>query len=412
MSYNAVHSSFSRIRALISEREFQVPYLFVDETIDEVRSLFNDWLDIYVEYNKGYSQMVLRYVDLPVRKLLSSYGVNLWGKFEDIFSAKIPPEVYIFLRNTLSNLDHPYASFVFAEGDSFEQTTIHQEVVKALDGLSVPGSEKASSAIQVLKTGIRKKDICVLYYESGQYNNPFTWPLLLHEILHFVYDREGLNQLEDHCPTVPWVQETIIDTYAMLFFGPAFAASSAIYLERFPHPKALSHPDFISRVFLSLLYLETLSEDSKELPITLAKQVDEIFHYVETVWKKYKAKSREIQENVEKIFSATKSRMMESLSRKTKPFIDFVISENEERSKAFDVSPEDYIEKEVLSIDDVQEHYKHGIPVAASPRILFNSFISKRFLEEEKTVNKFITLSLKRWYLKSQWNQAVLQLDV
>lgn len=411
MSYNAVHSSFSRIRALISEREFQVPYLFIDKTIDGVRSLFNDWLDIYVEYNKGYSQMVLRYVDLPVRRLLSSYGVNLWRKFEEIFSAKIPPEVYILLRNTLDNLGYPYTTFVFAAGDSFEQTTIHQEVVKALDGLSVPGPQEASAQIQVLKTGIRKKDICVLYYESGQYNNPFTWPLLLHEILHFVYDREGLNRLEDRCPKVSWVQETIIDTYAMLFFGPAFAASSAVYLERFPHPKALSHPDFISRVYLSLLYLTDLIEDSEELPTPLAKQVDETFGYVETVWKRYKAKSPGIQENVEKIFSATKQRMIENLSRKTKTFVDFVISKREERSEAFKASPEDYIEKEVLSIDDIQEHYKHGIPVAASPRILFNSFVSKRFLEEEKIVNKFITLSLKRWYLKNQWNQTALQLE-
>lgn len=405
MSFNAVFSGFTRVKKHIDERKLQVPFAFVTESMDRVRKLFLDWLDIYVAYSKGYSSMLLALANEALIRTLSLYGIVLEKKFEEIVSAKIPPEVYILVSDMFNNLGNPNAFFVLAEGASFEETTIYQEVEKATNKLSIPDLNNSSSHIRFLKNNIRQGDAGVLYYESGQYDNPLAWPLLLHEGLHFIYDNQGLNVFEEHFKGLSWIQEVIIDTYAMLYFGPAFAVSSAVYLERFPHPQALSHPSFISRLYASLLYLTHLMEVSEKLPLSLQAQVKEAFQYVKMVWDKHKTKLHESQESIGKIYDEIENPLVKHISKRATSFQDFIRSQEEKRTKSFGLSPEDYVEKTVFSIEDVKEYYKHGIPIAADPRILFNSFISKQFFEEG-VIKTFITQSLRKWYLQNAWNRA------
>lgn len=402
MSLSAVFSGFSRIKQHINQRKVQAPFAFVTDSLDRTKKLFLEWTDIYIAYTKGYSRMVLTFANEALIRTLSLYGVVLEMKFEEIYGAKIPSEVYILISSMFKDLGNPNAVFVLAEGTSFEQTTIHQEVENATNNLSIPDSDNSSSNIQMLKSSIRQGDIGVLYYESGQYDNPLAWPLLLHEGLHFDYETQGLNRLEEHFQAVSWVKEVIIDIYAMLYFGPAFAASSAVYLERFPHTQALSHPPFISRLYASLLYLTNLIEASDKLPPSLQGQVKETFQYVKTVWEKHKSKLTESQESIGKIYDEIESDLIKSISRKTSIFPEFVASKEQERTKSFSFRPEDYLEKAVFSIEDVKEYYKHGIPIAADPRILFNSFISKQFFEEG-VIKTFITQSLRKWHLQTKW---------
>jgi hypothetical protein len=403
MSFSAVLSGFSRIKRHMDQRKVQAPFSFVADSLDRTKKLFLDWTDIYIAYTQGYSRIVLTFANEALIRTLSLYGVVLERKFEEIYSAKIPPEVYILVSNMFEDLGNPAALFVLAEGASFEQTSMHQEVEKATINLSIPDSDNSSPNIQMLKTSIRQGDVGVLYYERGQYDNPLAWPLLLHEGIHLDYERQGLNRLEELFPAVSWIKEVIIDIDAMLYFGPAFAASSAVYLERFPHSQALSHPHFISRLYASLLYLTHLTEAQEKLPTSLESQIKETFQYVKAVWEKYKAKLTENQESIGRIYDELEGKLIKNISRKASIFPEFVDSVEQKRTASFTFPPEDYVEKAVMSIEDVKEYYKHGVPIAADPRILFNSFISRQFFEEG-VIKIFITQSLRKWYLQTKWN--------
>jgi hypothetical protein len=402
MSFDEVFESYSRIRRHLDETEFRVSYPKIHKKLGRAKELFREWLDIYEEYAKGYSQELLTLTDIAVIRMLSLNGVMLEEKFSEIHDAKISPEIYIVIDDMFSNLGHEDILYVVAQWSSFGNSTIYKDVERAIRGLSPP--MRTSSRIDVLKTNIKSKDTLLLYYERGQYDNPLAWPLLLHEGFHHIYSTERLYQVEDKCANEPWLPEVLIDMYATNFFGPAYAASSAIYLKKFPHSEAVSHPHFVARLYSSLLYLTRLMNED-DLPILFKEHVNQTFDYVKNVWDKYKHQAPEVQK-IEEINNIAEQSVIKTISRKTKTFLDLLLTTEDERLKAYKLSAEDYLEKEVLSIEDVLEFYKQGIPVAVNPRILFNSFISRNFLQG-RISKTFITESLKKWHIKKTWSEAI-----
>lgn len=405
MSFEAVFNSYSRIERHIKDLLIEVPYAFTVTRLNRIRELFFDWLDIYKEYAKGYSQELLTRSSLPVIRMLSFYGVVLEDKLSEIFQAKIPWEAYILLNEFFHELGHGDIFYILAEGDFFEQTSIYNELLKALTELSPPGPQRTRSRIDVMKTGIRTKDVLLIYYERGQYDNPLSWPLLLHEGLHYVYNIERLERLERNCSTVPWCQEALIDIYITNFFGPAYAISSAAYLQRFPYLEALTHPDFCARLYVSLLYLTDLINANDQLPSPMNKHVVEAFEYVKDVWNRHRHYAPEVQDLVEKIYSSTKLDIKKVISEKAQPFVDLLLNIEKDRKRVSRSPALDYLGDERLSISDVLEYYEDGIPVAVGPRILFNSFISKSYFRKGPST-VFITQSLKKWHLKKTWFKA------
>jgi len=406
MSIGAVFASYDRIAQHLEEAEFKIAYSRTLERLNNARELYVKWLDLYKEYAKGYSQELLKLTSIPVIRMLSFNGVVLEERFSRIRDSKIPSEVYLLIDDMFSNLDHPYVNFIIVQGDLFEKSSIYDEVKKATTSLSSPGAEQTRSAIDVIKTTIRTGDMLLLNYERSQYDNPFSWPLLLHEGFHHIYHDEQLDRLEKECPDVPWVQEALIDVYLMHFFGPAYAASTAIYLMRFPHIDALSYPHFIARLFSSLLYLTNLVDGNAKLPVGFKEHVTQTFKYVEKVWDQYRRQEGVVQKEVEDIYNAVEDNLRKTISSKTSTFSDLLLKSQDDRLKAFKMPDEEYVAREVMSVEDVLEFYGKGIPIAANPRILFNSFIASRFLVQGINLN-FVRESLKKWYMKKIWSEVV-----
>ena len=402
MSIKAVFSGYTRINQHIEETEFRVAYNKTFERLNTAKELYRKWLDLYREYANGYSQELLVLASVPVIRMLSFNGVVLEDSFFKIYDSKIPSEAYLLIDDMFSNFGHDYVSYVLVQGDAFAESSIHNEVEKATRRLSSPGSKETRSTIDIIKREIRNRDTLLIYYERSQYDNPLSWPLLLHEGFHHIYHDEQLNTLEKKCPDVPWIQEALIDMYMTHFFGPVYTASTANYLMRFPHLASFSHPHFIARLYSSLLYLTGLM-DCKELPVRISTAVSETFNYVNLVWNQYRKQETEVQEEVGKIYNTVETDLADLISRKTQSFLDLLLNVEKDRLEVFDKSiEEDYIENEIFNIEDVLDFYEKKIPIAANPRILFNSFISSRFLVEGVSRN-FVTESLKKWYMRKVW---------
>lgn len=403
MSFRAVFESYSRINQHLQDAEFRIAYNRTYERLHGAKSLFLKWLDLYRQYAKGYSQELLKLTSVPVIRMLSICGVVLEEKFLDIFDSKIPSEAYILIDDMFWRLGHEDLLYVVVQGGSFEQSTIYSEVEKATLGLSPPGPETTRSVIDVIKADMRTKDTSLLYYERGQYDNPLAWPLLLHEGFHRIYYDERLDQLEDVGTEVSWLQEALIDMYLMHFFGPAYAASSAIYLMRFPHLEAISHPHFIARLYSSLLYLTQLMNNEKEFPARFKEHLTQTFNYVKNVWDQYKNQASAVQKSVEEIYNKIEGRLVSMISSKTRTFSELLLTAEQTRLRRFNLPPEDYLDKELFSVEDVLDFYEKGLPIAVDPRIFFNSFISGKFLQEGISKN-FVIESLKKWHIKKTWS--------
>jgi len=145
--------------------------------------------------------------------------------------------------------------------------------------------------------------------------------------------------------------------------------------------------------------------DCKELPVRISRAISETFNYVDKVWNQYRKQETEVQKEVGEIYNRVETSLVHLISRKTESFLDLLLKTEKDRLEVYDKSTaEDYIENELFNIDDVLDFYEKKIPIAANPRILFNSFISSRFLEEGVSKN-FVTESLKKWYMRKVWSE-------
>jgi hypothetical protein len=403
--------TLSRVKQHLEQREPDVPYGSLSYKLLRTRKLFLEWAELYREYTKGYAQEVLQFpsTTTAIIRMLSRYAVSLENLFSEIYDTKIPTEVYIIVDDMFSNINQNL-NYAITHGNQFDNCSIYTEIEKSTKNLTIPGSEEVQSAIDEVKSKIMADDIILLYYERGQYDNPFYWPLLLHEALHPLYHKEGLSKLENKCPKVSWLQETLIDLNLMHYFGPIYSASSAIYLSRFPHLVTISHPPFIARLYASLLYLAQLL-DAKDLR-EFKDQIQQTHNFVENTWNQYEPHLERMKgilslREIEDIYENTEQDIVRHISSKTTTFHDLLKKTQGEKHGSFDLLAEEYVEKEVFICTDVLDYYSKGLPIAADPRILFNSFSSKRFLEGQDLSMKFICESLKKWYIKKIWSSPL-----
>jgi len=409
MSFDAVFREYDMREESVRKTLPNTPYAFVNGTLERTNSLLLRWLSVYREFAKGYSQELLTRTSYYVIRWLSSAGDIVEKKLREIFDAKMPLEAYILLKDFCTNIGYADINFVLAEGSYFEQSSVYSELSETLSSLSSPRSATASSRIQFILKEIQKKDIFIVYYERGQFNNVLCWPLLLHEVFHPIYDMENLHRLSKNCPPVSWLNEALIDLYITNFFGPAYAISLASYIQRFPSEVSISHPSFSSRIFIALRYLTKLQNES-QLPAPISSQLSDVFLYLQNIWDKHRTiNAKDVQDSVETIFDNTEEDIKRIIAeKKTTPFVDFLLETEKKRKKAFKSTDADFIEKETPSISDVVEYFRHGIPIAADPRILFNAFMSRAYQEMaiRPALNIFITESLKKWHIKNAWLKA------
>lgn len=407
MSFDVVLESFARTEAHIKEVPLDIPYGFQLQALDRAKELYLVWLDVYKTYANGYRSELLPRTRRYVIRMLNSFGDKLEGNVREVLEARIPNEAYILVNEFFKQLGHKLVTFVLAEGSSFEQTSIFKLISDRLNKLGAPRPVRASSSIEVYMRKIQNRDIPVIYYEQGQYDNVHSWPLLLHEAFHYVFAVERLDRLSKDCPKVSWLEEALIDMYIVNYFGPAYALSLATYLQGCPHETTFSHPSFTARIFIVLQYLAKMKKDNK-LPL-LSGHISDLFDYLLKVWNEYKkVDTTQVQEEVEAVYNNAQQGIKDVISEKTQTFSEFLTENEKERRKIHGLGGFEYVEKQVLSISDVWEYFKAGIPVAADPRIVFNAFISRKSREmiRDPRLRAFIIESLKKWHVKNAWLDA------
>jgi hypothetical protein len=408
VSFDIVFDSFARSEAHIKEVPLDVPYRFQLQSLERVKELFLRWLDVYKAYANGYRKELLTRTTRYVIRMLSSFTDTLEGKVREVFEARIPDEAYILVNELFKQLGPRPVTFVLAEGTLFEQTSIFRQLSETIDKMSAPRPAQGAANIDITMRDIQTRDVPVIYYEQGQYDNVLAWPLLLHEAFHYLYTYERLDRLAKDCPNVSWLEEALIDMYIVNYFGPAYALSLATYLQRFPHEKTVSHPSFVARIFIALQYLVKMKKENK-LPPPVSHHTSDVFDYLREVWSQHKeVDTAQVQDQVETVYNTAEQGVIEVISEKTQPFSEFLITNEEQRKTIHARGGFEYVENQVLSVSDVLEYFEAGIPVAADPRILFNTFTSRKSQERVHAprLRIFIVESLKKWHIKNSWSAA------
>lgn len=402
MTFEAVFDAFKRTREHIDGQQTGAQYRFVSDRLERARELLRMWLDIYELYARGYQAEVATWSKPFIIRNLSLCGRGLEKKMPSIFQPRIPSEVYVILNDLFSELGYGSDFYIVAEEDGFEQRSFYDEIYgQSLKNLHPPRRVSPEESSRLMSE-IQRKDLPILYYERGQHDNALSWPLLLHEALHWLYENEGLSALTTKIIKKPtWVNEVLIDIYISNMFGPAYATSLVSYLSRYPHEETLSHPHFIVRLYACFKYLVDLVA-SKKLPSPLDAEVHEAMEYIEEFQNGYEDMLKEIQDPLNEIYEKTSSAIIQKISQKTKSFVSLIEDLELKKKDTKVLSPKEYPTKEIFLTTDVQDYYASGVPIAAQPRVLFNSFISKKYLE--KSVNAlFVQESLKRYYVRKKW---------
>jgi hypothetical protein len=406
LSFDVVFKTYARIREHVKKQPTQASYSFVSERLQRINTLFQKWLDIYELYAQGYQSEVLSWSAQFEIWHLAICGNVIEELLSDIFEAKIPKEVYILLGNVFEELNHGPDFYVLIEGDTFRQRSVYEEIYRrSLKDLTPPRPLKTNQIDEVLNF-IKEKDAIIFYYDRGEYDNALSWPLLIHEWLHWFYTIEKLNLLEDGCPKVTWIEEALIDIYVTEFFGPAYAASLASYLYSHPHEEAVTHPHFAVRLYISSRYLNQLEKVKESIPPPINTQISETLRYIEQVQNQHQEVVEEVKKDVDSIYDQTRPLIQRLITKKTQPFTELMQEIEQRRRNTMKLPAEKFPEKQILSTDDVQRYYKLGIPVAANPRVLFNSFISGEYLRGGVDT-LFIKESLKKWYVREFWKSKI-----
>lgn len=188
--------------------------------------------------------------------------------------------------------------------------------------------------------------------------------------------------------------------------GPAYATSLASYLYLHPHEEAITHPHFAVRLYTSSKYLQELAKLNESLPQPINEQVLDALEYIDEIQERNREVIQEVSKDIDRIYELTKRPIQRFITQKTQPFTVLIRNIEQERQNTLKSPIEEFPEAQNFSIADVQGCYKLGIPVAANPRVLFNSFISKEYLG--KGVDTFfIKESLKKWYVREFWKRKI-----
>jgi hypothetical protein len=408
LSFDVVLDGLLTVEDHIKDIPLDVPYKAEQESLEKAKELFLKWLDIYRIYTNGYRQEIISRTDRYAIRMLSSFTSDLESQIRDVFEARIPGEAYLLIYDFFKPYRESPQYFVLSEYKEFKQTTIADLLTDKLKEMTVPRPSRGSANIDITIRDIKNRNIPVIRYDRAQFDNVLSWPLLLHEAFHCLYNLVGLNALAKDYPGIEWLKEALIDIYVVNYFGPAYALSLATYLQKYPHEKTISHLSFISRIFIALQYLERAQRE-KNLPPPVGQHVTDVFEYLKNVWDQHKeADPREVQEQVAKIYDGTEGKVKKLMSGATDPFAEFLSKTEKKRLEAFKKGGFEFAENQTLSISDVMEYFQAGIPAAADPRIIFNAFTSRKsqnMIHDPKT-RIFIVESLKKWHLKNAWSEA------
>jgi hypothetical protein len=358
--------------------------------MEDVRKLYLNRIDVYEEYRRGFEKEKLTVALYPVARFLSSLGYGLENNFFEVVHSRIPIEVY-FLVDFFYDSFQCQSKFVLAEGRIFETDTVHDEISAELKRLPAP--EPHGTQAKTLLTSIQSNNYTKISYESIMFDSALTWPLLLHEVFHDVYERNKLDDAHRSLITEDWVREVIIDLYSAMFLGPVYAVSLAKYHERFPSGGSLSHPGQSSRLYGLLQLLGNLVDGKADFPETVQQISARSFKIVNDIWLRYRKEKQEVQDRVQDIYEKVKQSATDFHHKKNlKPFVE--------------VARLGGVNGQGEGFDAVARYLNAGIPAAVDPRVLFNALV----IREDNVGYNYVSESIKKWYLSEKWARSLIEL--
>ncbi len=386
--FQEISKTFEKIRGHIESYELsdtQRVYPAIRTRLDQVRSLYLDWIAVYEEYRTGFEKANLTRALYPVARFLSSLGTGVEGSFFEVVKARVPIEVYFLVQYFYQEFKCDN-NFVLAEGAEFESDTIFGEISRELERLNAPRPHgtQAETFLKKIDNGNYTK----IYYDSVMYDSPLTWPLLLHEVFHDIYQKDNIAGILKLPFTESWIPEVVIDLYAAMFFGPVFAVSLAKYHGRFPvRGGLLSHPSQGPRLYGLLQLLGDMTGEKRDFPETVRKIIEDSFKTVSDIWSHYRKDERDVQDRVREVYERVRGPAAEfHKSKGLKTFEEYSKLGGESLGKDF---------------ERVASYLDLGIPAAVDPRVLFNALVmSKREPEYE-----YVGESLRKWRLSEIWAQ-------
>ncbi len=386
MSLDYVSQSFEKLSQHIGDFVLSsdiVAYHAVKRRIEDVRQLYLAWIKVYQEYRRGFEKEGLTRSLYPVRRLLSSLGLWVEESFFEVVRFRLPVELYLLLEEYCQRFELS-SHFVLAEGRGFESHSVYYEISEELEKLTAP--RPVGTQADTFLTSIKEHDYNKMYYESGTFDSPLTWPLLLHELFHSVYDKEKLARLK-LSSNATWLPEVVVDLYAATFFGPVYAVSLARYHERFPGGGGVSHPHQGPRLFALLKYLGDMMKQKDVFPNAVQGIISTAFDITSGIWTQYSRERMESQDQVSSVYSEIKEPCLQLFQSKG--------------IEAFETSARNDARAGITFAETIR-YFELGIPVSSDPRMLFNALLVSKI--EPRPI--YVTESLKKWYLSTLWYKS------
>ncbi len=386
-AYSQIQYHIDRVRKRIRAIGKDIrPYPVSRRNFDIAKTSLLHWLDICERLMEGYEQATtggtliefLPEMSAPwIRAWLSKTVNSVEAWFNLILNPRIAIEAELLIHELLCTFDADKESFSLIPASGFKRKRI-SEVMKESSPPKIPGSNGFTYEVDKHIDTIAK-DIHLILFEESQYDNILTWPNLLHEALHIIFDvKDWARELKGLSMNESLLQELLIDIVCTRYFGPAYSLSLAIQCERFPYGESRFYPNMGPRLLGQVKSLEYLLQTEGNI------YEDAIDFASKYVMKAHQAMPKSDVPTVDDTYKAV-TKINEKIINKLLPETN-------------------YTEGLVSDIAKIRKLYKIRIPVAATPRTLFNAFIDDEFIESPPSAD-YIALSLKKWYVFAEWSR-------
>jgi hypothetical protein len=400
------------------ERGLQSLWVLLNEVVLRRVTAYRDYLE---KKNKS---------TVPLEPLLKSYSSQLNTSYQIIerlrsdfiasqVNGSLPWEIYLWVGDILSAVKFertpdPF-NIVFQSSSSFANHTFEEQILRPLDPIRdlaslplIPGTLDAPpppSQYEPLTKGH------VIMYISGESRSIMFWPALVHELFHITQkEANWMSDFKKYCvehsaPNVElnddqfrndtWIEELMMDSLAMHYFGPMFALSLINYLNVQPYPSG-DYPSMETRLYLSqrkleswrLSFAKTNKGKYEIMQRCVAKMQPQVDAFIEQ-----SMPNRKTQKNLDALFGLIQGWLKASEARNFESVLD-------DYSLSCDnFNPE-------LSYEEISKYiFEKYVPPAIHPNILLNVVLAEYEKYDFSKHYNVVVDSIKNWKVFQSWKK-------
>jgi hypothetical protein len=400
------------------ERGLQSLWVLLNEVILRRVVAYRDYLE-----KKTKTQV-------PLEPILKSYASQLNTSYQiierlrsDFISSQVngslPWEIYLWVGDILSavKFERTPDSFdiVFQSSSSFSNHTFEEQILRPLDPIRdlaseplIPGTLDAPpppSPYEALTKGH------VIMYISGEARSIMFWPALVHEVFHITQkEANWMSDFRKYCvehnaPKVElnedqfrndtWIEELMMDSLAMHYFGPMFALSLINYLNVQPYPSG-EYPSMEMRLYLSqrkleswrLSFVKTYKGRYEILQRCVAKMQPQVDAFIEQ-----SMPDRKAQKSLDSLFELIQGWLKASGARDFESVLD-----------NYSTSCDDF-NPELTYQEIVRYTFEKYVPPAIHPNILLNVVLAEYEKYDTTKHYNVVVDSIKNWKVAQSWKK-------